>query len=117
MKGELKVPGIFYKKVCPICDGKLFKTYSQRNLKWTCNSGCYEYSNYKFRRRNLQFVVKIFDETFVSKEYKILKDGKGIDYNRIVQGTNYKEIRDKIKYWKENERYLMRLLLGGATGE
>jgi hypothetical protein len=86
---------------CPICDSKMDIKWEDSNTFKTqriCKNDCYAYIGTK--DIDDDFSIQIFD-TFscLSKKCKLSKSLES-------------EIIKEIKYWKDNERYVMKLLMG-----
>lgn len=85
---------------CPICERDLEEDHDLIHLysspDYFCPNRCYQLIYY------LTFVdIMVFDKTF---DEMPLEDPEKTMKRRV------NELRDLIKYWKKNDRYLMRIL-------
>ncbi|AEO93426.1 gp166 [Bacillus phage G] len=93
--------GAFYKKTCPICNNKLTKERVNSVRRIECPNQCYGYFRFSSQDELYQVQVRVF--------------GKSFDVYNVIQGNRktYKQtsnITKEINYWKEDERYLLKLL-------
>lgn len=90
---------------CPICRSELQTTIfnDETDFITNCNNRCFSFSG-----ERLNVTVRIFDEFFSTTK------GSGlVPYNyKVKKYLPYIEsiIKDKIDYWKENDRYLAEIL-------
>lgn len=86
-------------KDCPICNSPLKEKslkYSE-GKKLSCNSNCFTYdAHYGLE------IISVFER----------KWSFNIDDHRSIRGNNRSTILKEIKYWKKNERYVAKILLG-----
>lgn len=100
-------------KCCPICETELrvetdlYKEYypnkNRDNLLYEinlCPNHCYNISKFKDIFQFRVGWVRIYDETFTIHRY----------HNKAQRRKIIRDINAKLRYWKENERYLMNLL-------
>jgi len=89
---------IRYYNDCPICDKKLEYTSSYASARYRCSNGCYAITEDSKDKK--YFIIRVFDESaqFLQPVY-----------SRDIQKLE-NAVRDKIAYWKENDRYLMKML-------
>jgi hypothetical protein len=79
-------------RICPICDGKMIK-YDHSH---ECTNGCYEIH---FGYGNEEFII--FGENITT----VWDEDMGFTFFAKLK------IKKKIKYWKQDERYLAEILM------
>lgn len=98
---------ILHKENCPICQSELVVTSepSFRSIH-LCNNKCYRLVIYFDDIKT--YYVRVFN-----KSYKLdYKDKRVYHISKVEEN-----IQDEIKYWKKNERYLIKLLEGNNEYE
>ncbi|AEO93722.1 gp464 [Bacillus phage G] len=97
-------------EICPICQSKLERRYGNiYNL--ACHNGCYDIAMHS--KIKLNFGVSFFHE----KSYQLYGALRNIDnaiYSTDEKFETVYKIYDEINYWKENDRYLMKIIKGEA---
>lgn len=113
LKELVDVP-IFNYEICPICDQNLLDRSSIEFIDRQCKNGCYHFSKLGTTRSNeiyFPWSVYVFDRgfDFITK-ISISSDGRhyNYDYSHFIMVN--KRVKNLIKYYKTNERYLMRFL-------
>lgn len=81
-------------KKCPICHNDMIN-HEFTYVPTECRNGCF----YRFYHPSGTIIIKIFDEEFVHVS------GYSLHKEKL-----HNEILDKIEYWKENDRYLLKIL-------
>lgn len=95
------VDKIIYDSDCPICGKEMEYITVQYADGFKCNNKCYSFLFYSNKRK-----FTLFEEEFVGyNEHKLLfyLDAKPLEHIET-------HIIELIKYWKEKDRYLMKLL-------
>lgn len=83
-------------KFCPLCENELIKEENgQFSILYRCRNHCYQF----------YYHLGITGHIVLGEEFKILC----IPDQRYLEKES-KEIMDKIAYWKENDRYLAKIL-------
>lgn len=97
---------IYHRKNCPICNNSLNKRKRCGTLYFECDNNCYRYQR-KFSNTIIYTIINIFDEHYIVRQWLNCWElfYKGIEYK-----TPEKVIRKEIRYWKENDRYIMKFL-------
>lgn len=94
------------RKYCPVCKKELIDEDMVPDWSaWRehyCPSECYRY-----RTNHLYNITYIFNDKFVEVKGEARKYGAAIVENYQIR----QQIREKISYWKENNRYVAELLL------
>lgn len=80
---------------CPICRKKLVE-FKKRN-SYGCKNKCYV-----IQSENTFLVERVFDEAFT-----YFNDESEEEIKKVQE-----KINRKIKYWKKNDRYLMKIMEG-----
>lgn len=88
---------------CPICESKMITNFTHRSISKYCENNCYDFMIRDHLSKNglENSHFNVFDGFFNygyhdDKEYKLITEEK---------------VRELIEYWKENERYLLRILI------
>lgn len=80
---------------CPICDSEINKISQSY---WNCRNSCFAID----KLNSHVFLFRIFDEIF-----SLVNDN-----NYPNKEKHMLNIINKIKYWKENDRYLIKIMGG-----
>lgn len=93
---------IYCKKgICPICEGKMIFYETDYINSYECKNKCYKYYPWYPINGNSFERFEFFEEDVHLIEIGIILN---YFYNR-------KKVIDKIRYWKNEERYLIKILL------
>lgn len=85
---------------CPICNSNLIVTTDKGITLKKCNNDCYRIAYYTDGID--YFGINVFKKTFRSVT--------DVDLNHLT-----KKIEKKINYWRENDRYIMKILLSNGS--
>ena len=106
-KSTNKKPNIYYEQKCPICKGELQKTRQIQStysiIEFTCNNNCYK-QNHFITGKKKYIRIFVFD-FFYTTQY--------IDLQKNVTRhfkSKEREIKKEIDNWKENDKYLIKIL-------
>lgn len=95
--------GVFYKRSCPMCNRPLNKWKLGSVLRYECKNQCYGYYKFIDGKTVYQIQIRIFGERFDIKSFN--------SKLKITETFNlHKDITARIRYYQENDRYLMKLL-------
>ncbi|MNJ90067.1 hypothetical protein D3C87_76590 [compost metagenome] len=81
--------------ICPICGSTMRDNSIISIINKTCKNECYRVTNYIFP--NDMYCVIIFNRSYHS-------------FGKSDRERTNSFIEKKIKYWKENERYILKIL-------
>ncbi|AEO93711.1 gp453 [Bacillus phage G] len=98
-----KIELFWFKDGCPICKSKEIKIIEEDyfGVIVNCQNGCFHLDS-SSSEESIDFLIKFFDESpFFSLSLNSSLDEKLETINKIYE---------KINYWKENDRYLLRML-------
>ncbi|MDF2534355.1 MAG: hypothetical protein K0R18_512 [Bacillales bacterium] len=87
--------------LCPICNSELQKIKVPMGRCSQCKNGCYE-----FHVDNQQNGGYNVDRFWVFKHQRIVP----LMSNKSIQNMATNQLIDNINYWKENDRYLMKIM-------
>lgn len=90
----------FFLKNCPICDAKMFFSHPEHDLAIVkCGNGCFYASN-KYDGRD---TIAIFEEKWAIDN--VYDDN---DRREFI----HRDILKRIDYWREDDKYLLKILSG-----
>ncbi|MDF2534340.1 MAG: hypothetical protein K0R18_497 [Bacillales bacterium] len=87
-------------KKCPICDGRV--KFDVESMATNCVNGCYTFGYNEVSGSDVSIIVNL--------------DGNKGYFNLVKRDgeTKYRkqetQIRERIEYWKENDRYLIKII-------
>lgn len=81
--------------ICPICGSLMVDKSIMSIINKECKNDCYKIIHY-LHPHNL-YCVFIFNKTYHS-------------FGRIDREQTAKRVENKVFYWKENERYILKIL-------
>lgn len=89
---------------CPICNSELSRRTPNRSFIRYCKNECYKFDSFINSDGSYEYVLSIFGFDFnVNVE------------NRIMASEAFEtislDIKKEIFYWKENERYLAKIMI------
>lgn len=79
---------------CPVCGRELVKKQYEHIFEYGCRNSCF-----RIERDLDEYIISVFERV-----YLFWSDNKSVWLN------NEEEIDSRIEYWKENDKYLIKLL-------
>lgn len=92
--------------MCPICNSEMIFEIRFSAIEIFCKNGCYEISKFKLTTSEGKIAYQSF--IYIFKEHF----GDIIDIETYVKQKE-KKVIEKILSWKENDRYLVKILAEG----
>lgn len=98
---------IRYHDECPICNKKLIDSSDSSQRYFECQNECYTMISGIDRYGESYTTIYIFEIPTVMSSDNFYETNKQLEIS----------IRNKIEYWRENDRYLVRILTGDGKNE